>query len=100
MLNKAVCFECHMKYYGVDGTDRSIVKCHPPPNSTDRKQCEEKFNSEWDRDEVWCFGIANNATEKECDEMFGKEKSNCPIFNPKTHVASKFCDYRSEQPKT
>jgi hypothetical protein len=91
MLNKEVCFKCHMKHYGVDGTNSSGVKCYPPPNESDKKQCEQKFEQEWNANQLWCWGLDMNATNAELEEIFS------PFVDHRTHVATKFCDYLSEQ---
>lgn len=36
MLKKEICFKCHMRNYGVDGTNCSNVKCYPPPIKTSK----------------------------------------------------------------
>lgn len=99
MLNKAICFKCHMKYYDVDGINNSGVKCYPPPTEEDRKQCEIIFEKDWSENKIWCFGLNNHASDEELKQIFGKENWNQPFINPITDKASKFCDYKSEQPK-
>ena len=107
MLDKSICFKCHMKNYGVDGTAGGMVKCYPPVGQSERIQCENKFNYEWDLNMVWCFGIAYNATEEEMKQICGEKTEEMkkigglddPFINPKTAFASKFCEYIEEQPR-
>jgi len=53
-----------MKHYGVDGINSSDIKCYPPPNENDRKQCEDLFQKEWENNKIWCFGIDRKCTDK------------------------------------
>ena len=95
MIRKEICFKCHMKYYGVDGTNDLKVKCYPPPNASDRKQCESIFKKEWKDGKVWCFALDNECTDNELKEIFGEEKWNQPFISPSDNVPS-VCYYRKE----
>ena len=96
MLKKEICFKCHMRNYGVDGTNCSNVKCYPPPNKNDRKQCEDIFMKEWENNKVWCFGINNEATDEELKEILGEERWNIPFISINSDPP-KFCYYKKEQ---